>query len=391
MYTASEVTAKVGDGSGVRWVEETDYPFGDTVILTLAEGSRAKFPLYLRIPGWCTGASVTVNDKAVKVTPGPLSYVMLERWWTKGDSMMLTLPMAVKVRRWEKNQNSASVSYGPLEFSLRIEERWSRYGGTDQWPDNEVFPASAWNYGLVLNREAPAASLPVWRKPGPIPAQPFSLENAPIELHGQARKIPKWRQDWQGLVSPLQSSPVVSDEPVESVRLIPMGAARLRIASFPVIGEGPGAHESGPPPPAPVTSSQVFAGDTVGALLDGKLPANSRDTTLPRFTWRDHVGTPEWVQYDFDAPRNVTAVSVYWVDDADGGTCRVPESWKVFYKDGAEWKEVEGTSAYGVKPDGFNRTAFRAVLTTALRVEAKLQPGFSAGILEWRIIDQNPK
>jgi len=34
---------------------------------------------------------------------------------------------------------------------------------------------------------------------------------------------------------------VKSDEPVEEVTLIPMGAARLRVTMFPVIGAGPDA------------------------------------------------------------------------------------------------------------------------------------------------------
>jgi hypothetical protein len=245
-----------------------------------------------------------------------------------------------------------------------------------------------WNYGLLLDEKAPAAAFEVWRKPGPIAAQPFAVESAPIELRVNAKKIPNWRQDWQGLVSPLQPSPVASAEPVEQVRLIPMGAARLRITSFPTIGDQPNAHFWNPPPAAPITASHCFVDDTVVALVDCTLPKNSRDKSVPRFTWRDHAGTQEWVQYDFETPRCVTAVSIYWVDDAGGGRCRVPKSWKVLYKSGTEWKEVEGAPGYGTKTDAFNRTAFRAIWATALRLEAELQPGFSAGILEWRIIDK---
>ncbi len=46
----------------------------------------------------------------------------------------------------------------------------------------------------------------------------------------------------------MQQSPVKSSEPVETVTLIPMGCARLRISAFPVIGEGPDAQ---PWPEAP--------------------------------------------------------------------------------------------------------------------------------------------
>ena len=43
--------------------------------------------------------------------------------------------------------------------------------------------------------------------------------------------------DSLNLVGLLQSSPVKSDQLEEEITLIPMGAARLRISSFPVIGE----------------------------------------------------------------------------------------------------------------------------------------------------------
>ncbi|MGE5293854.1 MAG: hypothetical protein ACM3VT_03415 [Solirubrobacterales bacterium] len=51
-------------------------------------------------------------------------------------------------------------------------------------------------------------------------------------------RILAWRSDERGLIADVQSSPVKSDEPTETVTLIPMGAARLRISAFPWIGSG---------------------------------------------------------------------------------------------------------------------------------------------------------
>ena len=64
--------------------------------------------------------------------------------------------MRIAVRTWAKNHNAVSVDYGPLTFSLKIGEKWTRYGGTDDWPEWEVHPTTAWNYGFVLN-EGPHA------------------------------------------------------------------------------------------------------------------------------------------------------------------------------------------------------------------------------------------
>ncbi len=151
--------------------------------------------------------------------------------------------MRVTVRRWEKNQNSASVDFGPLTFSLKIGEKWANYGNNASWPEYEVFPTTAWNYGLQLNADNPGNSFKVVRKRGPLAPNPFTPETAPVELRVQGRRIPAWEMDRAGLVGKLQPSPVRSDQPIEAVNLIPMGAARLRISSFPVIGRGEDAHE----------------------------------------------------------------------------------------------------------------------------------------------------
>lgn len=121
--------------------------------------------------------------------------------------------------------------------------KWVQSGGTETWPEFEVFPTTPWNYGLELNVENPAKSFEVRLSPGPIPRNPFTPETAPIKINARARRIPEWKQDQFGLAGKLQGSPVKSEAPTETVSLIPMGAARLRISAFPVIGHGPEAHE----------------------------------------------------------------------------------------------------------------------------------------------------
>jgi Beta-L-arabinofuranosidase, GH127 len=387
LYAASEVTAKVKDGSNVKpvkIVEETDYPFSDTIRFKCSLGEPARFPLYLRIPGWCGGAKLWINSEKKEISAKPLSYVGIDRTWNDGDIVRLQLPMTIALRKWTKNHDSVSVDYGPLTFSLAIGERWSRYGGTDKWPEQEVFPTTPWNYGLVLDDKDPATSFEVVRGTGPLAKQPFTADTAPIRLKAKARRIPEWRQDSNGLLRPLQASPVQSKEPLETVALIPMGAARLRIAAFPTIGDGADAHVWNLPTKPP-TASHCFERDTTEALNDGILPSKSNDTSIPRFTWWDHRGTREWVQYDFDEPRSLKSSDVYWFDDTGSGNCRVPKSWRLLYKHGNDWKPVPGRGPYGIDRDKFNHIQFEPIKTISLRLEAELQPDFSAGILEWKI------
>jgi DUF1680 family protein len=256
LYAASEVSAKVGgsgdgkDAATVKIVEETDYPFGEVVSLHISLAKPTKFPLYLRIPQWCETARVELNGKQLEVSAKSSSFVIVNRQWNDGDTVKLQLPMQVAVKKWEKNHNAISVSDGPLSFSLKIGEKWSRSGGTDAWPDYEVFPSTSWNYGLELNEPNPASSFEVVRRPLSPSANPFTQDGTPIELVATAKKIDAWQLDAHGLAAKLQDSPVKSDEPAEKVTLIPMGAARLRISMFPVIGSNNDANEWKPPEPA---------------------------------------------------------------------------------------------------------------------------------------------
>jgi hypothetical protein len=386
LYGPSEVKAKVGDGGAeVTVTESTKYPFGEEVTFKVSTKQKVEFPLYLRVPQWCKGKVVVDSG------PGPASktvgdgYVAVTREWEDGDVVTLSLPMEVKVRRWEANGNSASIDRGPITYSLEIGEKWERYGGNEKWPEWQVTPTTAWNYGLVLDEKDLEDSFDVaekkWDKG---PTNPLGRYD--VELVAKAKKIPNWTADAKGAVGPLQQSPAKSGEPEETVVLVPMGAARLRIAAFPVIGDGKDAREW-QKPPRPPTASHVFSGDSVEALNDGVEPKNSGDTSLPRFTWWDHKGSAEWVQYDFDAPRKLSKSSVYWFDDrATGGGCRVPASWTLLYRGPAgTWQPVMPTAPYQAAADRFNAVEFEPVETTGLRLQAQLQNNYSGGILEWRV------
>ena len=230
LHGPATVTAKVGDGTTVTIAAATSYPFNDTITYTITTPKALAFPLYLRIPKWCSGPVLTVNGAAAAVAAGP-AYAKISRTWTTGDKVVLRLPMQARARTWSGNHNAVSVDFGALTFSLAITESWSKIGGTDAWPTSAVRPGSAWNYGLTLEGFAVTTGLG-------NAGDPFTPATAPIRITTNARKIPAWQADADTIVTPLQDSPTPSNEPVERVTLIPMGAARLRITSFPTIGTG---------------------------------------------------------------------------------------------------------------------------------------------------------
>ncbi len=138
---------------------------------------------------------------------------------------------------------------------------------------------------------------------------------------------------------------------------------------------------------ARASASHCNPSDTLFAL-NGQVEelAASDDSTIRRFTWWDHRGTSEWVQYDFVRAEKVSAVEVFWWDERRiKAHCRVPSSWRLLYRTGDRWVPVFGAGVYGTQIDRFNRVTFDPVETKALRLEVQLQPEWSGGILEWRV------
>ncbi|RII18466.1 Ricin-type beta-trefoil lectin domain protein [Streptomyces sp. YIM 130001] len=230
MYAPCEVRAEVGaDSTEITVTEETDYPFKDTVTLTVHTARDVDFPLLLRVPGWCSDPRITVGGKQVEAGAGP-RFVRVERTWRDGDRVTVQLPQRVAVRTWEKQHGAVSIDRGPLTYSLRIGEEYERTGGTDTFPELAVHAGTAWNYGLDPE---PLKGLRVDERPGPVEGDPFTHDGAPVTITAKARRIEEWVADAEHVVAPLQESPARGAAEAETVTLIPMGAARLRLTAFP--------------------------------------------------------------------------------------------------------------------------------------------------------------
>jgi len=240
IYTGCEVTATVAGGNTVSIREETDYPFSGKVMLTLECDGAVTFPLYLRVPGWCRGFQVQVNGRTLAAEANPGEYLRLECAWTTGDVINIDMPMSLDLTSWPRT-GSVTVNRGPLSYSLCIGEDWRQCGGTDAWPEWAVIPTTPWNYGLVLGAEDPLADFMVVEQ-GQVADQPWTVEAAPIEINARARRIPAW-QLVNETVDVLRDSPIRSSEPDETITLIPLGCARLRMSCLPLVSDAPDAQE----------------------------------------------------------------------------------------------------------------------------------------------------
>ncbi len=214
--------------------ETTEYPFRESIALAVKPDSPVRFPLYLRIPAWTRDPEVRVNGQ--KMDGGRAgSFARIEREWRQGDRVEIRLPMPVHTI--PGFNGSISVERGPLVFSLRISESWSRLKQTGPVTDWEVFPTSPWNYGLRVDTAHPDTSFEV--REAPVVRQPFNSADPPVLLTAKGRRLPQWVVT-DDSAAPPPVSPVVPQAKKggladETVTLIPYGAARLRITAFPVL------------------------------------------------------------------------------------------------------------------------------------------------------------
>ena len=371
LYIGSRATVKLA-GADVSLTQTTDYPWNGKVKLSINPTTPATFAVNLRLPAWCSAPAIRINGQTLSHWSTAGGYASLKREWHQGDSVELDLPMTAERvyanPKIEADQGRVALQRGPIVYCLEGLDN----GGTTR---NLFLPP-----GSALTAEF----------------RPQLLGGITV-VQGQACSV--HQVDWgdQLYIAGTEAPGITNMEftaipyfananrqPTDMMVWVAETALKAKPLAAPTLASQ-----------AKASASHCFANDTVKALNDQLEPAASDDNKIPRFTWWDHRGTKEWVQYDFAQPQTVSEVEVYWWDERRvHAQCRVPQSWRLLYKEGAdwkpaggtdEWKPVENTSGYGTDMDKFNRVTFKPINAAALRLEVQLQPDWSGGILEWRV------
>src|SRR5690606_36424112 len=148
IYGPSEATISVANGQSVHMIEDTRYPYEETIRFTIKTNKNVRFPLHFRIPQWATNAAIAINGKPTTTETRPGSIAKITQMWKDGDEVTLTLPMHIETSRWA--ESSVAVERGPLVYALKIEEDWQKVTGVEYFGDfYDVYPRSDWNYGLL--------------------------------------------------------------------------------------------------------------------------------------------------------------------------------------------------------------------------------------------------
>lgn len=230
-------TTLAPNNTSVQIEEKTTYPFSDEIDFVITTDKSVKFPLQLRIPGWCKSASVSINGKVVKINPVN-QLVTIERNWQNGDKVKLKLPMTVETSVW--GRNSRTVERGPLVYALKIGERWEKGHDPVEGDYFSVYPTTDWNYGLLKSAiQNPTDEFDVAKVKSVTDDFIWNLDHAPIEITTKAKQIPDWK-----IVNDVAPQPVTEregvykgavDDTIEEIKLVPFGCTKIRIVAFPVV------------------------------------------------------------------------------------------------------------------------------------------------------------
>lgn len=368
------------ENNTVELLQQTDYPWDGDVKITVNPEKEGAFRVLLRIPGWAANRPVPtdlyhyVSDAKHEITLSvngrkmdylvERGYAAIEREWKSGDEIAIHFDMPV-----QRVQAHADVRFdkgllamerGPILYALEA---------IDQ-PEDYVFD-------VVIPRDAEIHS-----------HYDGQLLNGVVTLDGDAYRV-------------LGDG---SKQPT-TFKAIPYSTWNNRGRSQLVVWT-PETPEYAIVKPEPTIASRAQSVDGWG-FNDQFDPSSSDDINTPYHYWWLKSGSEESVSYQFEKPETVSAVEVYWLAfDHYDVSYRAPESWKLLYKDGNNWREVRNPSSYGVELDKYNKVTFDPVSTTELKIVAQLQRppsegqgageeqvqvvdvdrrGFSGGVLEWKV------
>lgn len=195
-------------GAAVRLNVESRYPSSGSVRITMGLSESVAFPLHLRIPSWAKGATAAVGGEIIPAQAGTI--LTLNRQWSDGDELLLTLPMTAELL--PGFHQAVSVARGPLRFA-HVPSHDRKTGD-----NGETTLAAREGFGVALCREAG-----------------LSVEETEdgVVLHAQGVTVPGWGMRGGSCDQP----PITVSEQGERIdmTLVPYAAAPVRIALFPLV------------------------------------------------------------------------------------------------------------------------------------------------------------
>lgn len=112
-------------GKRAAMTVETGYPWNGGVKMTITESEDTVFALHVRIPGWCSAYTLTVNGERI-ASAMEKGYAVIERTWAAGDTVELQMEMPVTLVEAHPNVREdvgkVAVMRGPVVYCLEEED-----------------------------------------------------------------------------------------------------------------------------------------------------------------------------------------------------------------------------------------------------------------------------
>jgi DUF1680 family protein len=122
LYGSNELNAVWENGEKIGLKQTSDYPWDGNIRLSFTQTYGKEFSVFLRIPGWCKNANLSVNGKPELFHIATGTYVEVKRKWKSGDTLELHLPMDVKLMEAnplvEETRNQVAIKRGPIVYCL---------------------------------------------------------------------------------------------------------------------------------------------------------------------------------------------------------------------------------------------------------------------------------
>ncbi len=122
LYISSKAEINIFE-SKVEIKQETQYPWGERVMISVSLDKEKEFSLLLRIPGWCDNAKIYINCDEINVCNTKVNgYAKLKRIWKNGDVVELVLPMTIQRIKAHPNVRTnigkVALQRGPVVYCL---------------------------------------------------------------------------------------------------------------------------------------------------------------------------------------------------------------------------------------------------------------------------------
>jgi hypothetical protein len=226
LYHASTLDWHLENGTGVKLVQRTKYPWDGDISMRISPAKAATFTLFLRIPGWSSKATVTLEGKPAPGKPKPGEYFAIHRHWNAESTVRLQLDMTPHLVTANplvrEDYGRAAVQRGPLVYCLEQMDQEDRGSIFDvalsasagpNWGFTAEFRPDILGGIVLLKHQAMAAAKPLSEEPlyrtlGKMPQSERKEVNLTfIPYYAWANRLPGAMEVWIPYASGGQVAP----------------------------------------------------------------------------------------------------------------------------------------------------------------------------------------